>query len=44
MYSKDVRHAQNSDISKVTIFGPFSGHRQTYVPEPIKETVRYFPF
>jgi len=40
MYFKEFHQAQHSCISKVTSFGPLYQPSQTYIPEPMKETVQ----
>jgi len=40
MYLQEFRHARHLYISKVNNFGPFSGHHQTYIPEPIRYTIQ----
>jgi len=51
LYSKDLSHAQHSDISKVTIFGPFFGpssdlytraHKRNYeISSLLKEEISF---
>jgi len=40
MCLKGLRQAQYGHIYKVISFGPFTGHHQTCISAPIKETVQ----
>jgi len=40
MYLREFRHAQRRYISKVSSSGQFTGHLQTYISGPMKETTQ----